>query len=77
MIMISENAALKNSSNIEMILCCDCDQPKCLDIISMNFLIVICSINMISVNVAVLQMGNIMPGHNRVNFHIPYTATGT
>ena len=76
--MISENAALKkNSVSIEMILCCDCDQQKCQDIVSMNFLIVIYSINMISVNVAVLQMENIMLGHNRVNFHIPFTVTGT
>ena len=78
MIRISENAALKkNSISIEMILCHDCDQQKCQDSISMNILIVICSINTISVNVTVLQMKNIMPGHNRVNFHIPFTITGT
>ena len=35
MITISENAALKkNSISIEMILCRDCDQQKCQDIIS-------------------------------------------
>ena len=60
-----------------MILCHDCNQQKCQDIISMNFLIVICSINTISVNVTVLQMESIMPGHNRVNFHIPFAVTGT
>ena len=78
MITISENAALKkNSISIEMILCHDCDQQKCQDIISMNFHILICSINTISVNVAVLQMENVMPGHKRLHFHIPFTATGT
>ena len=78
MITISENAALKkNSISIEMTLCRDCDKQKCQDIVSMNFLIVICSINTISVNVTVLQMENIMLGHNRVNFHIPFTMTGT
>ena len=78
MITISENAALrKNSNGIEMIPCHDCNQQRCQDIVSMNFLILICSINTISVNVAVLQMKNIMLGHNRVNFHIPFTMTGT
>ena len=42
-----------------MILCYDCKQQKCQDIIFVSFLIVICSINMISVNVAVLQIENI------------------
>ena len=38
MIMISENAALKkNSISIEMILCHDCDQQKCQDIVSIKF----------------------------------------
>ena len=60
-----------------MILCRDCNQQKCQDIVSMNFLTVICSINTISVNVTVLQMENIMLGHNRVNFHIPFTASET
>ena len=59
MITISENATLKYSSSIEVILCHDCKQQECQDIIFMNFLIVICSINMISVNVAVLQIENI------------------
>ena len=36
--MIRENVALKkNSISIEMILCHDCDQQKCQDIISMRF----------------------------------------
>ena len=60
MITISEIATLINSSSIEMILCHDCKQQKCQDIIYMNFLIVICSVNMISVNVAVLQIENII-----------------
>ena len=35
--MISENAALeKNSISIEMILCHDCNQQKCQDVISMK-----------------------------------------
>ena len=72
MITISKNATLKkNSISIGMIPCCDCDQQKCQDIVSMNFLTVICSINTISVNVTVLQMENIMLDHNRVNFHTP------
>ena len=58
MITISESAALKNSSSIEMFLCHDCEQQILQDIISMNFL-VICSMNMIGVNVAVLQIENI------------------
>ena len=43
-----------------MIFCHDCEQQKCQDIIFMNFLIVICSMNTISVNVAVLQIENII-----------------
>ena len=62
-----------------MILCHDCKQQECQDIILENFLIVICSINMISVNVAVLQIEehNFIPSHNRVKSYIPSTATGT
>ena len=60
MITISENAALNTPGRIEVILCHECEQQKYQDIIFMNFLIVISSINMISVNVAVLQMENII-----------------
>ena len=78
MITISENATLKeNSISIEMILCHDCDQQKCQDIISMrNFFTVIWSTNTISVNVTVLQMKNTMLVIIELNFHIPCTATG-
>ena len=80
MITISENAALKkNSISIQMILCHDCDQQKCQDIISMRFFffsIVIWSINMISVNVTVLQVKNTMLVLIELIFHIPFTATG-
>ena len=74
---ISENAALrKNSISIEMILCHDCDQQKCQDIISMKFFH--CDLeHKHSVNVTVLQMKKHYASHNRVNFHIPFTATGT
>ena len=61
MITISENATLeKNSISIEMILCHDCDQQKCQDIISMKTFVVIWRVNMISVNVTVLQRKNTM-----------------
>ena len=36
MIMISENAALKDSNNIELNLCHNCDQQECQDVISMK-----------------------------------------
>ena len=78
MIRISENTALeKNSISIEMILCHDCDQQKCQDVISTKILFVIWSTNMISVNVTVLQMKNTMLVIIELIFHIPLTATGT
>ena len=78
MIMISENATLeKNSISIEMILCHDCNQKKCQDVISMKTLFVIWSTNTISVNVTVLQMKNTMLVIIELIFHIPLTATGT
>ena len=78
MIMISENAALeKNSISIEMILCHDCNQQKCQDIISVKTLFVIWSANMISVNVTVLQKKNTMLVIIELIFYIPFTVTGT
>ena len=78
MTTISENVALeKNSISIEMILCHDCNQQKCQDIISMKTLFVIWSTNMISVNVTVLQMENTVLVIIELIFHVPLTMTGT
>ena len=70
MITISEKATLKKDFiSIEMVLHHDCDQQKCQDIISIKlFLIVIWSINTISVNVTVLKMEVFYASHDRVDF---------
>ena len=36
LIMISKNATLKDSNNIELNLCHNCDQQECQDVISMK-----------------------------------------
>ena len=59
-ITISDNAALRTPATIKMILFHDCEQQECQDIIFHLLLIVICSINTISVSVAVLQIENII-----------------
>ena len=60
MITISENATLRTPATMKLILCHYCEQQECQDIIFYLLLIVICSINMISVSVAVLQIENII-----------------
>ena len=58
MITISENAALKDSNNIELNLCHNCNQQECQDVISMkqkHFSFAIWSLNTISVKVTVLH----------------------
>ena len=78
MITISENATLKkNSISIEMILCRDCDQQKYQDIITMKFFHCDLEHKHDQCECDIIANGNIMLGHNRVNFHIPSTATGT
>ena len=61
MITISENATLNTPAVLKWFFVMIASSKKCQDIIFLRiFLIVICSINMISVNVAVLQIENII-----------------
>ena len=79
MIMISENAALRRTLiSTEVILCCDCNQQECQDIIFCEFFLsVIWSTDMISVSVIVLQMRDTMLVIIELIFHLPFTVTGT
>ena len=76
--MISENATLrKNSISIEMILCHDCDQQKCQDIISMNFFHCDLEHKHDHCECDNVANGKYYASHNRLNFHIPLTMMST